>query len=326
MIEVNDTLTAVPGLLVGHWTDLDAGTGCTVVLAENEGGMGCGVAVPGQAPGSREHDLLAPGRLVQMVNAILLTGGSAFGLAAADGVMRWLEECGRGYPVGNGVVPIVPASVIFDLGFGQNRRPGPAEGYTAAQLASRDPVAEGNVGAGTGATVGKLLGPDYMVKGGLGSVSLRIGGNVSIGALAVVNAFGDVTDPASGDIIAGTRRPQLGGFIHTARALHGYMDQTALRGFTNTTLAVVATDAPLDRAQLHMLAHSAHAGMARAINPASTMLDGDVVYAVSTGNQAGGNLVAIASAAAECLTEAILRAVRAAESLHGVPSITEMQK
>lgn len=322
---MNATLTAVPGLLVGHWTDLEAGTGCTVVLAESEGGMGASVAVPGQAPGSREHDLLAPGRLVQQINGLLLTGGSAFGLAAADGVMRWLEERGRGFPVGVGVVPIVPASVIFDLGFGQNRRPGPAEGYTAAQVASREPVAEGNMGAGTGATVGKLLGPDWMMKGGLGSVALRIGGNVSVGALAVVNAFGDITDPSTGDIIAGTRRPHLGGFIHTARAMHGHLDQTALRGFTNTTLAVVATDASLDRAQLHMLARAAHAGMARAINPVSTMLDGDVVYALSTGNQSGGNLVAIASAAAECLTEAILRAVRAAATLHGVPAIAQIQ-
>jgi L-aminopeptidase/D-esterase-like protein len=321
---MNDTLTAVPGLLVGHWTDLEAGTGCTVILAEDEAGMGCSVAVPGQAPGSREHDLLAPGRLVERVHAILLTGGSAFGLAAADGIMRWLEERRRGFPVGVGVVPIVPASVLFDLSFGQNRRPGPDEGYAACEAASREPVTEGNVGAGTGATVGKLLGPDHMVKGGVGSVSIRIGGNVTVGALAAVNAFGDVLDPSSGDIIAGTRRPRLGGFIHTARAMHGHLDQTALRLFTNTTLAVVATDAALNRAQLHMLASTAHTGMARAINPAFTMLDGDVVYAASTGTRQGGNLVAIASAAAECLTEAILRAVRAAETLHGVPAIRDL--
>ncbi len=300
---------------------MEAGTGCTVVLAEGEAGMGCAVDVRGQAPGSREHALLAPGRLVERVQGVLLTGGSAFGLAAADGVMRWLEERGRGVPVGVGVVPIVPASVIFDLAFAQNVRPGPAEGYAACEAASREAVAEGNVGAGTGATVGKLFGPEHMVKGGVGSASVRIGGNVTVGALAVVNAFGDIIDPSSGEIVAGTRRPTLGGFIHTARAMRYNLDQTALAPFTNTTLAIVATDAPLDRAQLHMLASSAHAGMARAINPVSTMLDGDTVYALSTGTQGGGNLVAIASAAAELLSEAILRAVRAATTLHGVPGV-----
>nr|MBA3532045.1 P1 family peptidase [Ardenticatenales bacterium] len=167
-------------------------------------------------------------------------------------------------------------------------------------------------------------GPEFMVKGGIGSASLRIGGNVTVGALAAVNAFGDVIDPGSGEIIAGTRRPQLGGFLHTARAMRHNLDQTMLRGFTNTTLAVVATDAPLSRAQLTMLASAAHDGMARAINPVHTMLDGDTVYALSTGTQSGGNLVAIASVAAEVLSEAILRAVRAAESLHGVPAIRDL--
>ncbi len=321
---MNDTLTAVPGLRVGHYTNLDAATGCTVILAEDAAGMGCGVDVRGQAPGSREHALLAPGRLVERVHGILLTGGSAFGLAAADGVMRWLEERGHGLPVGVGVVPIVPASVIFDLALGEPVRPGPAEGYSACQVASREEVAEGNVGAGTGATVGKLLGPTQMVKGGLGSVSLRIGGNVTVGALAVVNAFGDIIDPSSGEIIAGTRRPQVGGFLHTARAMRYNLDQSALAPFTHTTLAVVATDAPLDRAQLTMLASAAHDGMARAINPVHTLLDGDTVYALSTGNHGGGNLAALASVAAELLSEAILRAVRAAESLHGVPALRDL--
>lgn len=321
---MNETLTAVPGLRVGHYTDLVGATGCTVVLAEDEAGMGCAVDVRGQAPGSREHALLAPGRLVERVHGLLLTGGSAFGLAAADGVMRWLEERGRGFPVGVGVVPIVPTSVLFDLALGAPARPGPVEGYAACEAASGDPVAEGTVGAGTGATVGKLLGMEQAMKGGVGSVALRIGGNVTVAALVAVNAFGDVIDPSSGEIVAGTRRPTLGGFLHTARAMHGHLDQTALRGFTHTTLAVVATDAALDRSQLAMLASAAHAGMARAINPVHTLLDGDTVYAISTARHAGGNPVAIASAAAEALSEAILRAVRAATTLHGVPSATTL--
>lgn len=321
---MNDTLTAVPGLRVGHHTDEAVGTGCTVVLAEDAAGMGCAVDVRGQAPGSREHALLAPGRLVERVHGVLLAGGSAFGLAAADGVMRWLAERGHGLDVGVGVVPIVPASVLFDLALGQYGYPGPAEGYAACEAATRAAVVEGSVGAGTGATVGKLLGADHAVKGGVGSVALRIGGNVTVGALAVVNAFGDVVEPSSGEIVAGARRPRLGGFIHTARALHGQLDQTMLRRFTHTTLAIVATDAPLDRAQLTMLASAAHAGMARAVNPVHSLLDGDTVYALSTGQQGGGNLVAIASVAAEVLSEAILRAVRAATSLHGVPALRDL--
>ncbi len=321
---MNDTLTYVPGLKVGHYTNTEGGTGCTVIMAEEARGMRCAVDVRGQAPGSREHALLEPSRLVERVHAVLLTGGSAFGLAAADGVMHWLEEHEIGLPVGVGVVPIVPASVIFDLSVGENVRPGAAEGYMAAQVASREPVVEGNVGAGTGATVGKLLGPDFSVKGGVGSMAIRIGGDITVGALVVVNAFGDVIDPASGDIIAGTRRPQLGGFIHTARALHGQLDQTALGFFTNTTIAIVATDADLDRAQLQMVANAAQTGMARAINPVHTMLDGDTIYAVSTGDKKGGNVVAIASVAAEVLSQAILRAVRAATSAYGVPAIRDL--
>jgi L-aminopeptidase/D-esterase-like protein len=238
--------------------------------------------------------------------------------------MRWLEERGHGFPVGSNVVPIVPASVLFDMGIGSNVRPDAAAGYAACEAATREAVAEGNVGAGTGATVGKLLGPEYMMQGGLGSASVRIGGNVTVGALVAVNAFGDVIDPASQQIIAGTRRPKLGGFIHTARAMRQNLDLTGLRSFTNTTLAVVATDALLDRAQLKMLASAAHAGMARAINPVSTIIDGDTIYALSAGNRTGGNPVAIASAAAEVLSEAIVRAVRVAEGLHGVPCSREV--
>jgi L-aminopeptidase/D-esterase-like protein len=321
---MNDTLTAVPGLLVGHYTDTGAATGCTVILSEAADGMGCGLSVRGQAPGSREHALLAPGRLVQQIHGLLLTGGSAYGLSAADGVMQWLAERGRGFPVGVDVVPIVPASVIFDLALGQNRRPGPTEGYAACEAATAAAVTEGNVGAGTGATVGKLLGPSYSMKGGLGSAVVHLAGRITVGALAVVNAFGDVIDQSTGQILAGTRNPQVGGFLNTSRAMRGHLDQTNLAFFSNTTLAVVATDAALNRVQLTVLADAASAGMARAINPVHTLLDGDTVYALSTGAHPGGNLPAIAAAAADAVAEAIHRAVHAAETLHGIPSMKDL--
>jgi len=314
---VNGTLTDVPGLLVGHYTDEQGATGCTVILTPQ--GAPCGVDVRGAAPGSRELAPLAPGRLVRAVHAVLLTGGSAFGLAAADGVVRWLEERGHGFDVGVAKVPIVPAAVLFDLNVGDaGARPGPREGYLACERASRDPVEEGNVGAGTGATVGKLLGLRYAMKGGLGSASVRIGRGVTVGALAAVNALGDVVDPRTGHIVAGTRRPAVGGFLDTAQAMRGELGQTIL-GLMNTTLVVVAVDAALDKAELTLLAGMAHDGMARAVRPAHTMLDGDTVFALSTGDRQA-NLSALGAAAADVVAEAIVRAVRAARPLHGVPA------
>lgn len=321
----NDTLTAVPGLRVGHYTDLAGGTGCTVILAEDAAGMGCAVDVRGQAPGSREHALLAPGRLVERVHALLLTGGSAFGLAAADGVVGWLEARGIGFDVGVGVVPIVPASVLFDLALGPPVRPGPAAGAAACEAADRAAVAAGTVGAGTGCTVGKMLGPAQMMKAGLGSAATRIAGGAWVGALAAVNALGDVVDPGSGKIVAGARRPE-GGFLDSAAAMRGPLETSAFRALTQTTLAVVATDAALDRAQLTMLAGAAQAGMARAINPVHTMMDGDTLYALSTGSRRGANVAAIAAVAADLLAEAILRGVRAATSLHGVPALQDLPR
>ncbi|HBY95529.1 MAG: P1 family peptidase [Ardenticatenaceae bacterium] len=321
---MNDSLTDVPNLLVGHSTDLEAATGCTVVLTPQ--GACAGVDVRGAAPGTRETALLAPGRLVNTVHAILLTGGSAFGLAAADGVVRWLEEHHHGVDTGVARVPIVPAAVLFDLIIGDARhRPGPEAGYAACQAASRDKVAQGNVGAGTGATVGKLLGPAYCSKGGLGSASVRIGKGITVAALVAVNAFGDVVDPEENTIIAGTRRPVVGGFVHTAHALRGSLAQTALNFIHNTTLGVVATDARLDKAELTMLAGMAHDGFARAIRPVHTLVDGDTIFALSTGDKKG-NLSAIGSAAAEVMAEAIVRGVRAAETLHGVPAARELVK
>lgn len=318
---MNDTLTDVTGIHVGHYTDLDAGTGCTVVLVPE--GARAGVDVRGAAPGSRELALLKPGRLVQEVHAILLTGGSAFGLAAADGVMRWLEARDHGFDTGVVTVPIVPAAVLFDLAFGDDSvRPGPDEGYAACENAGRDPVPLGNVGAGTGATVGKLLGPRYCTKAGIGSASLKIGRGITVAALVAVNALGDVIDPSSGEIIAGTRKPVLGGFINSAKTMRGDLGQTIL-GFSNTTLGVVATDARLDTAQLTTLAGMAHAGLARAINPSHTMLDGDVIFALSTGDRSG-DLSAIGATAADVMSAAILSAVRTAEGLHGVPAIRDL--
>lgn len=321
---MNGSLTDVPNLLVGHYTDLEAATGCTVVLTPQ--GARAGVDIRGPAPGTRETALLAPGRLVTTVHALLLTGGSAFGLAAAQGVVRWLEERGHGLDTGVVRVPIVPAAVLFDLMIGDARcRPGPEAGYAACQAASRDKVAEGNVGAGTGATVGKLLGPAHCSKGGLGSASVKIGKGITVAALVAVNAFGDVVDPEESTIIAGARRPVLGGFLHTANALRGNLAQTALNFITNTTLGVIATDARLDKAELTVLAGMAHDGFARAIRPVHTMLDGDTIFALSTGDKRG-NLSAIGSAASEVMAEAIVRGVRAAESLHGVPAARDLAK
>lgn len=318
---MNDTLTDVPNLLVGHWTNLDAGTGCTVILAPD--GARAGVDVRGSAPGSRELALLKPGRTVQAVHGILLTGGSAFGLAAADGVMRWLEEHSHGFNTGIARVPIVPAAVLFDLGIGDSAiRPGPDAGYAACDAASRDAVQQGNVGAGTGATIGKLLGPRYCMKAGIGNASFKIGRGITVAALVAVNALGDVIDRHTGKILAGTRKPVLGGFIDTAKTMRGDLGQTIL-GMSNTTLGVVATDAQLDKAELTTLAGMANAGLARAVNPAHTMLDGDTIFALSTGDRAG-DLSAIGAAAADAIADAIVNAVHAAETLHGVPAARDL--
>jgi L-aminopeptidase/D-esterase-like protein len=283
-------ITDVAGLRVGHWTDPSARTGCTVVLCP-AGTVGSG-EVRGGAPGTRETDLLRPGMLVQEVNAVLLTGGSAFGLAAADGVVRWLEERGIGFDAGVARVPIVPAAVLFDLGVGDGSvRPGPEAGYAACQAAADQPE-EGQVGAGTGATVAKLHGPDRAVSGGLGSAAVTRDG-VTVGALAAVNAFGEIVDD-QGAVLAGAspgqdeEEPQLPG--------------------TSTTLAVVATDARLSRERAHLLAIAAHDGIARAVRPAHTMWDGDTVFTLATGTSDAAQPV-LEAMAEEALAGAIRRAV-----------------
>ncbi len=333
-------LTAVAGLSVGHFTDSRRPTGCTVVLAE--GGAVCGVDVRGAAPGTRETELLAPINAVDKVHAVLLAGGSAFGLDAAGGVMRWLDERGIGIPVGpkgadgrQTTVPIVPAAILFDLWVGDATiRPDAAAGYAACEAATRESPAEGNVGAGAGATVGKLFGIARAMRGGLGSASITVGG-VTVAALVAVNAMGDIVDPASGAIVAGARSVggdrlfdtmaafRRGDWPPAPAAAHGESTATA------TTLAIVATDAVLTKTEATKVAQMAHDGLARSIRPVHTMSDGDVVFALATG--ASGQrapTTLIGALAADVLAEAVLRAMRAAQTLvgedvPGLPSATD---
>ena len=302
------TITDVPGVRAGHWTDASARTGCTVLLLGPEGAV-AGVDVRGSAPGTRETDLLKPTAVVQRVHAILLTGGSAFGLAAADGVMRFLAEREIGFPAGPARIPIVPAAVIFDLSVGSHTaHPGPQQGYAAAEAAERgEPLAEGNVGAGTGATVGKLLGQAGAMPGGIGMASIRLPGGAMVGAIAVVNALGDVVD-AGGRVIAGSRHAD-GSFVDTSRFLIEKALPTASPVGTNTTLAVVATDAALTKVECQKLAEMAQDALAIAIRPVHTMFDGDTVFAVSTG-ATEGDLLALGNAAVHVLRIAIERGVR----------------
>ncbi|MFZ4660071.1 MAG: P1 family peptidase [Caldilineaceae bacterium] len=314
-----NALTDVPGLKVGHWTNLEAATGCTVILCPE--GAVAGVDVRGGAPGTRETDLLNPACMVEKVHAICLAGGSAYGLAAADGVMRWLEEHGYGFDVRVARVPIVPTAVIFDLALGRaDVRPDAAAGYAACEAAGAGPIAEGCVGAGTGATVGKVLGYHYGMKGGLGTASLCINDGVVIAALAVVNAAGDIVDTKTNQIVAGARRADGAGFADIMATLAGGVGASRESwGARNTTLGVVATNVALTKAGVNKLAQMAQTGLARAIRPVHTLIDGDVVFALSLGDKSSDPTV-IGALAADLLSEAIVRAVRAAETLHGMPA------
>ncbi len=306
----SETITAVKGISVGHTTHAEAATGCTVILCPD--GAAAGVDVRGSAPGTRETDLLNPVNTVQAVHAVLLTGGSAFGLAAADGVMRWLEERGIGFDVGVATVPIVPAAVLFDLTVGRaDVRPTAADGYAACDAASAAPVQRGSVGAGTGATVGKLFGPAFATQTGIGSAARTIHGGITVGALVALNAFGDVVD-AAGNIIAGARKPDGSpGFADTTAHLHGDLSGTMLAFGQNTTLAVVATDAVLTKTAAAKMAQMAHDGLARTIRPIHTMLDGDTVFALGTG-KAGvpADVSVLGAVAAEVLAAAVWDAVK----------------
>jgi len=314
------SITGVPGIKVGHATDRQALSGCTVVLCE--GGAVGGVEVRGSAPGTRETDLLRPMQHVERVHAILLTGGSAFGLAAADGVMRYLEERGIGYDVGVTKVPIVPAAVLFDLHIGDfHVRPNAEMGYRACLEASAEPPAEGSVGAGTGATVGKILGIAGAMKGGIGTWGLSLPGGAVVGAIVAVNAFGDVVDDRTGQILAGARDPRTGAFVDTAKALYSLSP----RGFaTSTTIGVVATNARLTKEQANKLAQLSHNGLARTISPAHTMVDGDTIFVLATG-EVEANFFAVGAAAVEVVATAIKRAVLHAEGLGGIPSVRDLK-
>lgn len=308
------------GILVGHWTHREACTGCTVVLCP-QGAVG-GVAVAGGAPGTRETDLLRPGFLVDKVHGILLTGGSAFGLDAAGGVMRWLEEQGAGFVTLAGVVPIVVGAVIYDLSLGRaDLRPDAAAGYAACQQAGPGPVAQGSVGAGTGASVGKALGLQWATKGGLGVHLEAVAGGAQVWALVVVNSFGEVVDPETGEVVAGVRR-EGGGYTLTLELLK--MGR-GLRPFpaTNSTIGVVVTDAPLDKAACQRLAEMAHDGMARAVRPCHTQVDGDVIFALATGTGPAADLTVLGALGARAVERAIVRAVEEASSLGGLPSSRE---
>ena len=311
---MSGSIVDVPGVRVGHAQDVKARTGCSVVLLPERGAVG-GVDVRGSAPGTRETDLLAPVAHVEEVHAVVLTGGSAFGLAAADGVMAWLEERGIGHPVGPWRVPIVPAAVLFDLFVGDGRvRPDRAMGYRAAAAANAAQPAEGSVGAGAGATAGKAAGPDHATKSGVGTASRRFG-EVVVGALAVCNAIGSVYDPWSGEQVAGPRADD-GSFLDDATLIET-IARLAVAGSlpagANTTLAVVASNARLRKVDCTKVAQMAHDGLARAVIPAHLMRDGDTIFALATGEvETVGDIVG--TLAAEAVAEAIVRGVRAAAS------------
>jgi L-aminopeptidase/D-esterase-like protein len=321
---LNDALTDVAGLSVGHFTHPERATGCSVVLCPQ--GAVCGVDVRGGSPGTRETDLLRPENVVDRVHAVLLTGGSAFGLDAAGGVMRWLEEHGHGFAVGPARVPIVPAAVLFDLWQGDARiRPDAAAGYAACVAASNAKPAQGSVGAGAGASVGKLWGIERAMKGGIGSASVRVAG-FTVAALVAVNATGDVLDAHDHEVIAGARKSATSrALMHSLQALlHGELPERLQAGAA-TTIGVIATDAVLDKAQCAKLASMAHDGLARTIVPAHTPFDGDTLFALATGSSARSAPLALLGAlAAEATARAVASAVRHASPLPGLPAARDL--
>jgi L-aminopeptidase/D-esterase-like protein len=335
----NQTLTAVSGLKVGHHTLTARPTGCTVVLAES-GAVG-GVDVRGTAPGTRETDLLNPVNLVQQVHAIVLSGGSAFGLSVADGVVKYLDEKHVGFPTGSGAVPIVPAAILFDLQIGDSSiRPGPDCGYAAARAATTDPVTEGNVGAGAGATVGKLLRSDRAMKGGIGSSAIILPDGLVVAALVAVNAAGNVVDPSTGRFIAGGRTEDGRSIADLRAMLRGNLsrrpgfveprsaDPTSDLGAAvqNTTIGVVATNATLTKVQATRLAQMAHDGYARGIYPSHLTSDGDAIFALATGSRAGAiDMNQVGALGADAMADAIVRAVRAASSITGYPAARDLK-
>lgn len=325
------SVTDIEGIKAGHFTDPRRPTGCTVILAE-DGAVG-GVDVRGGAPGTRETDLLDPVNMVQQVHAIVLSGGSAFGLDTATGVMRYLEERNIGFDVRIARVPIVPAAILFDLGIGNRPdiRPDAEAGYQACQAAASGPVPEGSIGAGAGATVGKMsVGPRgtrTAMKGGIGNACFASADGLQVGAIVAVNAVGDVYDPDSGRVLAGARNPDGSGFVHVARKIRetGSLRLEAPPG--NTTIGVIVTNAGLTKTQASRIAQVGHDGLARAINPAHLQADGDTLFTMATGTWEGDvNLSLVSILAAEAVTRAIIRAVVTAEGLPGYPSYSDLNK
>lgn len=321
-------ITDVAGIKVGHFTDSRRPTGCTVILCE-EGAAG-GVDVRGAAPGTRETDLLNPVNTVQQVHAVVLSGGSAFGLDTASGVVRYLEERGVGFDVRVARVPIVPAAILFDLGVGDPKiRPDAEAGYKAAKAATTNAPAEGNVGAGAGATVGKLFGMNRAMKGGVGTASIKLDdgkSSLTVGAIVAVNAVGDVIDPGTGKVIAGARTKDGKALLGSMNAILRGEPLPPSLGGQATTIGVVATDVRLDKTQATKVAQMAHDGLARTINPIHTASDGDTIFALATGKSSRpANVTLIGALAAEAMAQAVVRAAHAAKGIAGLPSAAEVK-
>lgn len=320
----NRTLTAVAGLKVGHVTLDGRPTGCTVVLTGD--GMVAGVDVRGAAPGTRDTALLAPENSVERIHAIVLAGGSAFGLESAGGVMKWLEEHQVGLSFGGARVPIVPAAILFDLRVGDATiRPGADCGYRAAAAATSDPVAEGSVGAGAGATVGKLRGMPHAMKGGIGSSAIRLDSGLVVSAMVAVNSVGDVIDPSSGRVVAGALNDD-GTFADARRLVRAGLGRPARAG-EQTTLVIVATNAALTKTQANRIATVAHDGLARTIYPVHTPVDGDTVFALASGTlTTPPDMLLLGALAADAVAEAVLRAVTTARGLPSIPSVQDLKR
>lgn len=317
------SITDVPGIEVGHHTLTERPTGCTVVLVR--GGAVGGVDVRGGAPSTRDTDLLDPVNTVQEIQGVVLSGGSLFGLEAVSGAVRWLEERGYGIDAWGTTIPVVTGAVLFDLRIGDPTiRPDAACGYAAAGAATAERPASGSVGAGAGATVGKLAGLDRAMKGGVGTASIELPDGVVVGAIVAVNALGDIVDPATGETVAGVRTEDGVGFTDARELLRRHPGLEGGSGL-NTTIGVVATNARLSKAQVNKLAQMAHDGLARAVYPAHTPDDGDTIFGLATGEAVGeANMIVIGALAADVVAAAVLDAVRSATGIEGIPSVSDL--
>lgn len=313
-------LTDIEGIKIGHEQDYKGATGCTVVLCE-EGAI-AGVDVEGGSPGTRETELLSPLNRVDKAHGILLSGGSAFGLDAASGIMEYLESHDAGFDVGVTKVPIVPGAILFDLGIGDyKKRPDKQMGLQACENAAGDTCKEGTIGAGTGATVGKVLGMDRAMKGGLGTYCLQVG-ELMVGAMVAVNCFGDVVNPETGEIVAGALSDS-GSFVNTEEFMIKQFENRKNKNQENTTIGVVVSNAKLNKAEANKLASMAHDGFARTMRPSHTMVDGDTIFTLATG-EVESDLDLVGLLAADVMEQAVIRAVKMATSLHGVTSYSDL--